>query len=156
MPFVTVVTDLGGAHPSWFNGGVDRCFVPSDVLRVAALDRNVDSSRIVQYGLLIQRGFWRFGPTRTSRDARRPGTSRRMRARTWTSRPSGSDWLSLSSSSLLLSSPSLSYQMVVVCGNKKSAHASLSPPKTQWGSDIDVRVQGFVNNMDEYMCASGD
>ncbi len=21
MPFVTAVTDLGGAHPSWFNGG---------------------------------------------------------------------------------------------------------------------------------------
>ena len=91
-PFVTVVTDLGGAHPSWFNGGVDRCFVPSDVLREAALDRNVDSSRIVQYSLPIRRGFWRFIRTRTSRAARRPATSRRKRARTWTSRPSGSDW----------------------------------------------------------------
>jgi 1,2-diacylglycerol 3-beta-galactosyltransferase len=56
-PFVTVVTDLGGAHPSWFNGGVDRCFMPSDVLRDAALDRNIDSSRIVQYGLPIRRRF---------------------------------------------------------------------------------------------------
>jgi hypothetical protein len=91
-PFVTVVTDLSGAHPSWFNGGVDRCFVPSDVLRDAALDRNVDSSRIVQYGLPIRRGFWRFGRTQTSRAARRPATSRRKRARTWTSRPSGSNW----------------------------------------------------------------
>ncbi len=58
--------------------------------------------------------------------------------------------------SLLLSSSSLSYQLVVVCGNNKSAHALLSPPETQWGSDIDVRIQGFVNNMDEYMRASGD
>ena len=91
-PFVTVETDLGGAHPSWVNGGVDRCFVPLDVLRDAALDRNVDLSRIVQYGLPIRRGVWRFGRTQTSRAARRPATSRRKRARTWTSRPSGSDW----------------------------------------------------------------
>ena len=92
MPFVTVVTDLGGAHPSWFNGGVDRCFMPSDVLRDAALDRNIDSSRIVQYGLPIRRRFWRFGRTGTSRAARRPATSRRKCTRTWTSQPSGSDW----------------------------------------------------------------
>ncbi len=90
--FVTVVTDLGGTHPSWFNGGVDRCFVPSDVLRDAALDRNVDSSRIVQYCLWIRRGFWRFGRTRTSRVARRLATSRRKRTQIWTSWPSGSDW----------------------------------------------------------------
>lgn len=25
-----MVTDLGGAHPTWFNKGVDLCFVPSD------------------------------------------------------------------------------------------------------------------------------
>ena len=61
-----------------------------------------------------------------------------------------------SSSSSSLSSSSLSYQMVVVCGNNKLAHASLPPPEMQWGSDIDVRVQGFVNNLDEYMHASGD
>ena len=44
--------------------------------------------------------------------------------------------------------------MVVVCGNNKSAQTSLSPPQTQWGPDIEVNVQGFVNNMDEYMRAS--
>ena len=42
---------------------------------------------------------------------------------------------SLSSSlSLSLSSSSLSYQMVVVCRNNKSAHASLSPPKRNGGA----------------------
>lgn len=48
----------------------------------------------------------------------------------------------------------LAYQMVVVCGNNKSAQSSLSPPQTKWGSNIEVNVQGFVNNMDEYMRAS--
>lgn len=35
-PFATVVTDLGSAHPKWFNAGVDQCYVPSDVLAAAA------------------------------------------------------------------------------------------------------------------------
>ena len=26
IPFVTVVTDLGGAHPTWFHKGVDRYY----------------------------------------------------------------------------------------------------------------------------------
>jgi 1,2-diacylglycerol 3-beta-galactosyltransferase len=187
-PFVTVVTDLGGAHPSWFNGGVDRCFVPSDVLRDAALDRNVDSSRIVQYGLPIRRGFWRFGSDSDvaggeaagdiQKEARADMDKSAIRERLGLSDlptvliVGGGDGmggivsqakavgerlqkLALSSSSSL-SSSSLSYQMVVVCGNNKLAHASLPPPEMQWGSDIDVRVQGFVNNLDEYMRASGD
>lgn len=57
-PFATVVTDLGGAHPTWFNPGVDKCFVPSDALNAAARDRKVKEEQIVQYGLPIRRGFW--------------------------------------------------------------------------------------------------
>ena len=55
----------------------------------------------------------------------------------------------------LASSCSTSYQMVVVCGNNNAAQRVLSPPQMTWGADIDVRVQGFVNNMDEFMRASG-
>ena len=29
VPFVTVVTDLGEAHPWWFNRGVAKLFVPT-------------------------------------------------------------------------------------------------------------------------------
>lgn len=57
-PFATVVTDLGGAHPTWFNPGADTCFVPSDALNKAARDRNVKPEQIIQYGLPIRRGFW--------------------------------------------------------------------------------------------------
>lgn len=33
---MTVVTDLGGAHPTWFNNEVDKVFIASDaVMRVA-------------------------------------------------------------------------------------------------------------------------
>jgi len=57
-PFVTVVTDLGGAHPTWFNPGADKCFVPSDALYQSALDRQVRPEQIVQHGLPIRKGFW--------------------------------------------------------------------------------------------------
>jgi len=67
-PFVTVVTDLGGAHPTWFNPGVDKCYVPSDALYKAALDRKVQPEQIVEYGLPIRSGFWSEsgGPTRSA------------------------------------------------------------------------------------------
>ena len=33
---MTVVTDLGGAHPTWFNNEADKVFIASDaVMRVA-------------------------------------------------------------------------------------------------------------------------
>jgi len=57
-PFVTVVTDLGGAHPTWFNKGVDTCFVPSDVLYDAAIKRGVQPSQLIERGLPIRSGFW--------------------------------------------------------------------------------------------------
>jgi len=66
-PFATVVTDLGGAHPTWFNPGVDSCFVPSDALYQCALDRKVRPEQIVQHGLPIRRGFWADQSSGTSR-----------------------------------------------------------------------------------------
>ena len=44
------------------------------------------------------------------------------------------------------------YQMVVVCGNNKKAKESLS--NVDFGQGVKVIVQGFVNNMDEWMRAS--
>ncbi|KAL3806840.1 hypothetical protein ACHAXA_008228 [Cyclostephanos tholiformis] len=176
-PFVTVVTDLGGAHPSWFNRGVDRCFVPSDVLKNAALDRNVDESKIVQYGLPIRRGFWRFG---SEFDMSGSDGKEEKNERAKMNKPAMRERLGLSNLPTVLivgggdgmggivsqakavgerlqklaTSSSTSYQMVVVCGNNKAAQSSLSPPQMQWGADINVHVHGFVNNMDEFMRAS--
>lgn len=176
-PFVTVVTDLGGAHPTWFNPGVDKCFVPSDVLKKAAMDRNVKESQIVQYGLPVRRGFWRFGadyadtPEEQDEEEEIEGVHHKPTIRErlgLKDMPTvlivgGGDGMGGIVSQAqavgerlqkLASSSSSSYQMVVVCGNNKSAQTELSPPQTQWGSDIEVNVQGFVNNMDEFMRAS--
>lgn len=50
------------------------------------------------------------------------------------------------------SSDEPAYQMVVVCGNNKDAQQTLSG--NDWGKGVNVKVNGFVNNMDEWMRAS--
>lgn len=33
IPYITVVTDLGGAHPTWFNRQCDMTYVPTESIR---------------------------------------------------------------------------------------------------------------------------
>eukprot|EP00752_Nemacystus_decipiens_P015734 g14047.t1 len=58
VPFVTVVTDLGGAHPTWFHRDVDACFVPSDRLATLAHKCGLSPEQIRLHGLPIRPGFW--------------------------------------------------------------------------------------------------
>ena len=44
------------------------------------------------------------------------------------------------------------YQMVVVCGSNADAKSKLAA--VEYGKGVQVSVQGFVNNMDEWMRAS--
>lgn len=52
VPFVTVVTDLGGAHPTWFHKDVDICFVPSDPVRLLALNCGLKNYQVGYEGRL--------------------------------------------------------------------------------------------------------
>lgn len=184
------------AHPTWFNKGVDKCFVPSTVLKQAALDREVKESQIVQYGLPIRRGFWRFGADYNEAPEEEPVRNRFWRFGKAKSddeekedpamhhKPTMRENLGLKDlptvlivgggdgmggivnqatavgerlQSLAAKSASGNdpvYQMVVICGNNKAAQTSLSPPETNWGSNVAVNIKGFVNNMDEFMRAS--
>lgn len=51
-----------------------------------------------------------------------------------------------------IGSSSPAYQMVVVCGSNADAKAQIS--NVEFGPGVKVSVQGFVNNMDEFMRAS--
>jgi len=179
-PFATVVTDLGGAHPTWFNDGVDKCFVPSDVLKNAALDRSVKLDKIVQYGLPIRRGFWRFGADYADGAAPPEPQDEAAEMEGVHHKPTIREALGIADVPTVLvvgggdgmggivaqaqavgerlqklaAASSSSYQMVVICGSNKSAQSALSPPQTRWGKDIEVSIQGYVNNMDEFMRAS--
>lgn len=51
-----------------------------------------------------------------------------------------------------IAASSFRYQMVVVCGSNTEARSTLE--STDWGPGVQVNVQGFVNNMDEWMNAA--
>ncbi|KAL9184395.1 hypothetical protein ACHAXT_002481 [Thalassiosira profunda] len=164
-PFATVVTDLGGAHPTWFNDGVDKCFVPSTVLKNAA---TASPSAGASGG---SGADYTGAPEKQDEAAEMEGVHHKPTIREslgLADLPTvlivgggdGMGGIVAQAQAVgeklqkLAESTASSYQMVVVCGNNKSAQSSLSPPQTKWGKDIEVNVQGFVNNMDEYMRAS--
>jgi 1,2-diacylglycerol 3-beta-galactosyltransferase len=195
-PFCTVVTDLGSAHPTWFNKeyvtrigsrsesvsildvrdfgdflvshfcfrlscSVDKCFVPSDALYLAAKKRQLQDSQIVQYGLPIRQGFWansesaHVAPEKVRKSLRRQlGLDENLPTVLIVGGGDGMGGIVEISKSLgvALGTASTTTQMVVVCGNNQEAKASLE--KESWGTTVRVNVQGFVENMDEWMKAS--
>jgi 1,2-diacylglycerol 3-beta-galactosyltransferase len=164
-PFCTVVTDLAGAHPTWFNPKVDKCFVPTKVLYQCALDRGLDKSQIVLDGLPIRKGFW-------STESFEQAKGKRMAVETEMRRKLGIDEdlptvlvvgggdgmggieriATVLGDKLGKSADELSYQMIVVCGSNENARKRLSA--LEWGDGVDVTPTGFVQNMDEWMKAS--
>ena len=58
VPFATVVTDLGSAHPWWFHSKVDACFIPSDEIKKVAKRSGLKGDQIRQYGLPVRPSFW--------------------------------------------------------------------------------------------------
>ena len=58
-PFATVCTDLGSAHPSWFDKRVDLCFVASEAVRKVAGRRGLSGSKVRMHGLPVRKAFWR-------------------------------------------------------------------------------------------------
>jgi len=173
-PFATVVTDLGGAHPTWFNKGADKCFVPSDALRQCAKDREVSDSQIIQYGLPIRKGFWGgdYGNNKAPDsvdpvESNNAGMKEEMRMKLGMADVptvlvvgggDGMGGITAIATALgnRLDTDGLKdkkqYQMVVVCGSNKEAVEELS--SLDWGKGVNVLVNGFVNNMDEWMRAS--
>ena len=160
-PFCTVVTDLGSAHPTWFNPGVDKCFVPSDALYKAAKDRKLKDEQIVQYGLPIRRGFW---ATKGTGKQLSPQAMKKQLGLD-ESLPTvlivgGGDGMggivdiseALGNELGKMSSDKAQAQMVVVCGKNVQAKEQLE--NKSWGAGVEVIVQGFVDNMDEWMRAS--
>lgn len=65
VPYATVVTDLGSAHPAWFDKKVDRCFIPnSDAVRKVAVRRRLTPGQIRQHGLPVRPSFWQEAKSR--------------------------------------------------------------------------------------------
>jgi 1,2-diacylglycerol 3-beta-galactosyltransferase len=166
-PFCTVVTDLGSAHPTWFNPGVDKCFVPSDALYQAAKDRKLRDDQIVKYGLPIRRGFWASHQDTSQNDNKQQLSPESLRKELGLDEKlptvlivGGGDGMggivdisqALGKALGDLDSQTAQAQMVVVCGKNEQAKSQLQGQS--WGAGVRVNIQGFVNNMDEWMRAS--
>ena len=149
--------------------GVDKCFVPSNILNEKAQSRGLSaSSQIVQCGLPIRKGFWPeqlSDPTASST----PQTLNAIRQQLDIDDiptilvVGGGDGMGgivdiASTLGNALGDTGNSdhenpqYQMVVVCGNNQDAQQKLR--KMNWPGGVKVIVQGFVSNMDEWMKAS--
>ncbi|CAM9927431.1 unnamed protein product [Ectocarpus fasciculatus] len=152
IPFVTVVTDLGGAHPTWFHRDVDACFVPSDRLAVLARNCGLSPDKIRLHGLPIRPGFW--GEQSAKADLQeklglKPGVKTCLVV-------GGGDGVCglqgiADSVGHKLGEEKAETQVVVVCGTNNEVKTSLE--KGNWASNVHMHVKGFVSNMDEWMGA---
>lgn len=161
-PFATVVTDLGSAHPSWFDREADRCFVPSDVLRSLAASRGLTEAQLEQYGLPIRPAFGRGG--HRTKDEWRAEIGLQTGLPTVLLVGGGDGMGGLAAFAQAVgrrlgeeADPGRdegqpSTQMVVVCGRNEQAVATLEA--TAWSPNVHVCVRGFVTNMDEHMAAA--
>lgn len=59
IPFITVVTDLGSAHCTWFDRRTDAVYVPSEAVRDVALRNGIPAEKILMKGLPIRPAFWK-------------------------------------------------------------------------------------------------
>jgi len=154
IPFVTVVTDLGGAHPMWFHPEADRVFVPSVDLKAHALRMGIRDSAIHMYGLPLRREFW--NPEKRSREQVREELGLQRDALTVLVVGGGDGVGKLQQVAKAMGremgeSLEKVTNLVVVCGKNEKALAKLKA--TQWPDNVRAHIVGFVSNMDEWMAA---
>jgi 1,2-diacylglycerol 3-beta-galactosyltransferase len=141
------------------------CFVPSEVLYASALERKLQPEQITQYGLPIRKGFWPSSIIHSDTLSLEQAKSLlRQNLGLNGAHPvvlivGGGDGMggivdiSKRLGYELGCSATMKSQLVVVCGKNLDAKHQLESI-SDWGSSVEVRIQGFVTNMDEYMKAS--
>lgn len=151
IPFVTVVTDLTTAHPLWFHPQVDAVYVASENTQAMAIKAGVPPDRIHLLGLPIRPAFAR---------APRPKAELRAELGMTPGLPAvlligGGEGIGPVEEIATECNASLSQggkpagQIVVVCGRNKTLQDRLAA--RDWA--VPVRINGFVDNMPDWMTA---
>lgn len=151
VPFVTVVTDLTTAHPLWFHRDVDAVYVASDNTRNMALKSGIDPQRVHLLGLPIRPAFAR---------SPRPKADLRAELGMVLDLPAvlligGGEGIGPVEEIAALCDASLSAsgrpigQIVVIAGRNQAMQERLRA--RTWA--VPVRINGFVDNMPEWMGA---
>ncbi len=151
-PYAVVVTDLGGAHPTWFDRRSDLTYVPSEPLREVAMNIGLNERRLRLFGLPIRPSFW--NETRSRNELRHElGMAQDIPAVLLVGGGDGVGGLSAIASAIATKIGdevgSGGGQLVVVCGKNKKLLNQLQA--RSW--PIPVVLKGFVNNMSEWMSA---
>lgn len=155
IPFVTVVTDLGGAHGTWFDRRADAVFVPSDAVSRIARRNRVQKCKIVQKGLPIRPPFWSKEKGKKTAIRKTLGL---MEDRKTILLMGGGDGVGGLGNIATEIAKKCSKQMhekmqvVVICGNNEKVKHKLRTQEHP--ENVNVVVRGFVNNIHDYMGAS--
>lgn len=153
IPFATVITDLASTHPLWYHREVNACFVPTQEAAQMARSTGIPQERVHLLGLPVRPAFSLAYPNKT--DLRR----KLMLAQDLPAvlLMSGGDGVGPVEEIALALETALSPlrggvsgQIVVVCGRNDGLRNKLNG--RHWS--IPVRVNGFVDNMPEWMHAS--
>ncbi|QDZ19116.1 diacylglycerol glucosyltransferase [Chloropicon primus] len=149
IPFATVVTDYTTCHATWFDKGVDKCFVPTVETREFGERRGLTSSQLVMHGLPIRPAFSMLSSNK-SRLRQRLGIKRGLNTVLIVGGGDGMGPVEETCVALDNRFEGGEGQIIVICGRNKKLVKSLQ--KRKWSSN--VVVLGFVSNMHEWMSAS--
>ena len=154
IAFVTVVTDLGGAHMTWFDKRADFCFVPSEAVRQIACRSGLKSDKIIMHGLPIRPAFWRRQATK-SKNVVRGALFLEPDVKTVLLMGGGDGVGGMEKIAIQLaeklSQSAKRSQIVVICGHNQKTSDNLKA--RIWPSNVRVVVKGFQKNIDEFMAA---
>lgn len=151
IPFVTVVTDLVSIAPIWYHPDVDRCFVPSTEAVRRARRAGLSDEQIRLHGLPVRPAFARpLGETRALR--RSLGLQEEPMTALLVGGGEGMGPVAAIAQAVAerLAADGRNGQLVVICGRNESLRRNLAG--RAW--PLPVRVEGFVNNMPDWMGAS--
>lgn len=151
-PFVTVVTDLGDAHPTWFDTRANMVYVPSQPLRELAISEGVRQDKIRLLGLPIRPSFWQSAPDRQLLRVKL-GMAQHIPTVLLVGGGDGVGGLSAIAEAIAAKianeAGAVAGQLVVVCGKNKKLLAKMRA--RSW--PVPVILKGFVTNMSDWMSA---
>ena len=153
VPYVTVVTDLGGAHPTWFVRNADMIYVPSEPVRKIAIKCGILPAKVKQFGLPLRSAFWT-EPDCGKREMKESlGLSVDVPAVLIVGGGDGVGKLGKVAMEIAKrvrgECGEEGAQLVVICGKNASLKEELK--NKNW--PVQVHVLGFVNNMSDWMTA---
>ena len=179
IPFITVVTDLGGAHSTWFDTRADLTFVPSLVIKRTAIKNKLDKNKIIMRGLPVRPMFWK--PADDKNVIRKKlGLFKNIKTVLFMGGGDGVGGMKpityklVHRLSKMKKSDDIFYkryeptekekekdlntddyalsQVVVICGHNTKLYDEINSKK--WPKNVKVVAKKFVQNIDEYMGAA--